>query len=124
MALAGPAARTTRSRVCRSPRTTSAVESDMTTNLPQRRRRVVILGAAGRDFHDFNVVFRDDPAYEVVAFTATQIPDIGGRRYPSELAGALYPQGIPIVDESDLVDLVIRDEVDVAVFAYSDVSHV
>jgi len=95
----------------------------MTTNLPATRRRVVILGAAGRDFHDFNVVFRDDPAYEVVAFTATQIPDIGGRRYPPELAGSLYPEGIPIVDESDVVDLVIRDEVDVAVFAYSDVAH-
>jgi predicted GTPase len=95
----------------------------MTTNLPVDRRRVVILGAAGRDFHDFNVVFRDDPAYDVVAFTATQIPDIGGRRYPPELAGSLYPQGIPIVDESDLVDLVIRDEIDVAVFAYSDVAH-
>ena len=95
----------------------------MTTNLPHDTRRVVILGAAGRDFHDFNVVFRDDPAYEVVAFTATQIPDIGGRRYPPELAGALYPQGIPIVDESELVDLVIRDEVDVAVFGYSDVAH-
>ena len=95
----------------------------MTTNLPPVRRRVVILGAAGRDFHDFNVVFRDDPAYEVVAFTATQIPDIGGRLYPRSLAGPLYPQGIPIVDESDLVDRVVRDEVDVVVFAYSDVAH-
>ncbi|WP_082588555.1 cyclic 2,3-diphosphoglycerate synthase [Terrabacter sp. Root181] len=87
------------------------------------RTRVVILGAAGRDFHDFNVVFRDDPAYEVVAFTATQIPDIDGRRYPPELAGSLYPQGIPIVTESELTDLVEREHVDVVVFAYSDVRH-
>ncbi|CAN7173298.1 cyclic 2,3-diphosphoglycerate synthase [Terrabacter sp. LjRoot27] len=87
------------------------------------RTRVVILGAAGRDFHDFNVVFRDDPAYEVVAFTATQIPDIDGRRYPPELAGPFYPQGIPIVAESELTDLVEREHVDVVVFAYSDVRH-
>lgn len=86
-------------------------------------RRVVILGAAGRDFHDFNVTFRDDPAYEVVAFTATQIPDIDGRRYPTGLAGSLYPQGIPIVDEAQLTDLVTRERVDVVAFAYSDVPH-
>ena len=85
--------------------------------------RVVILGAAGRDFHDFNVVFRDDPTHEVVAFTATQIPDIDGRRYPHELAGRLYPQGIPIVDESELTDLIAREHVDIVVFAYSDVRH-
>ncbi|HET7398198.1 MAG TPA: cyclic 2,3-diphosphoglycerate synthase [Intrasporangium sp.] len=89
-----------------------------------RARTVVILGAAGRDFHNFNVVFRGDPAYRVVAFTATQIPDIDGRRYPPELAGALYPQGIPIIDESALTDLIARERVDVAVFAYSDVPHV
>jgi predicted GTPase len=87
------------------------------------RRRVVILGAAGRDFHDFNVVFREDPAHEVVAFTATQIPDIEGRRYPPELAGALYPQGIPIVAEDELGDLLARQQVDLVVFAYSDVRH-
>jgi predicted GTPase len=86
-------------------------------------RTVVILGAAGRDFHNFNVVFRDDPSYRVVAFTATQIPDIEGRTYPAELAGPLYPQGIPIVDESELVDLLTREAIDVAVFAYSDVPH-
>ncbi len=86
-------------------------------------RTVVILGAAGRDFHNFNVVFRDDPSYRVVAFTATQIPDIEGRTYPAELAGRLYPQGIPIVDESELADLLQREWVDVAVFAYSDVPH-
>lgn len=85
--------------------------------------RVVILGAAGRDFHDFNVVFRDDPTTVVVAFTATQIPDIEGRRYPPELAGPLYPQGIPIVAESELVELIEREHVDVVVFAYSDVRH-
>ena len=66
------------------------------------RRRVVIMGAAGRDFHDFNVVFRDDPGSEVVAFTATQIPGIAGRRYPPELAGPAYPAGIPIVPEAEL----------------------
>lgn len=86
-------------------------------------RKVVILGAAGRDFHNFNVVFRDDPEYRVVAFTATQIPDIEGRTYPAELAGKLYPDGIPIVDESELTDLIRREEADVAVFAYSDVPH-
>ena len=86
-------------------------------------RRVVILGAAGRDFHNFNTVFRDNPDYQVVAFTATQIPDIAGRRYPAVLAGKLYPKGIPIFDESDLMDLIQREKVDVAVFSYSDVTH-
>ncbi len=86
------------------------------------RRRVLILGAAGRDFHDYNLVFRDDPATEVVAFTAAQIPGIAGRRYPPELAGPLYPAGIPIRDEAELPDI-LRDGVDGVVFAYSDVSH-
>jgi len=86
-------------------------------------RRVVILGAAGRDFHNFNTVYRDNPDYQVVAFTATQIPDIAGRRYPAVLAGKLYPKGIPIFDESDLMDLIQREKVDVAVFSYSDVTH-
>jgi len=86
-------------------------------------RRVVILGAAGRDFHNFNTVYRDNPAYQVVAFTATQIPGIEGRRYPAVLAGKLYPSGIPILDESELVDLIHREKVDVAVFSYSDVLH-
>ena len=87
------------------------------------RKRVVIMGAAGRDFHDFNVVYRNDPGVEVVAFTATQIPGIADRRYPAELAGHLYEQGIPIVPEKEL-ERVIRDEhVDTVVFAYSDVSH-
>ena len=66
-----------------------------------RGERIVILGAAGRDFHDFNVVYRDDPAVQVVAFTATQIPGIAGRRYPASLAGPRYPDGIPIEDESE-----------------------
>jgi predicted GTPase len=87
------------------------------------RQRLVILGAAGRDFHDFNVMYRDDPEVEVVAFTATQIPDIEGRTYPPELAGPLYPDGIPVVDESELERLVAEDRVDTVVLAYSDLSH-
>jgi predicted GTPase len=86
-------------------------------------RRVVIMGAAGRDFHDFNVVYRDDPQTTVVAFTATQIPGIAGRHYPAELAGAQYPQGIPIVAEDELEELIRREGVELVVFAYSDVSH-
>jgi predicted GTPase len=87
------------------------------------RRRLVILGAAGRDFHDFNLVYRHDPAVEVVAFTATQIPGIGGRSYPPALAGDLYPEGIPIVEESELEELCRAEGVDEVVFAYSDVPH-
>lgn len=86
-------------------------------------RRVLILGAAGRDFHNFNTVFRGNPAYKVVAFTATQIPDIAGRAYPPELAGALYPAGIPIYDEADVADIIRRERVNEAVFSYSDVTH-
>ncbi len=85
--------------------------------------RVAILGAAGRDFHNFNVVFRNDPEYRVVAFTATQIPNIDHRRYPPELAGRLYPEGIPIVPEAELEELICQRSVDVVVFAYSDVAH-
>jgi predicted GTPase len=88
-----------------------------------KRRRIVILGAAGRDFHNFNVVYRDDPAAEVVAFTAAQIPGIAGRRYPLALAGARYPEGIPIEDESDLERLCHFRQVDEVVFAYCDVTH-
>src|SRR5437870_11134632 len=87
------------------------------------RTRVLIAGAAGRDFHNFNLVYRDSPAHEVVAFTATQIPNIDGRRYPPELAGSLYPEGIPILPESALEELVRQHEIDVVVFAYSDVTH-
>ena len=87
------------------------------------RRRVIIMGAAGRDFHDFNTVFRDDKDSEVVAFTATQIPGIAGRSYPAELAGPLYPDGIPIYPEDMLEHLIARHSVHEVVFAYSDVSH-
>ena len=87
------------------------------------RKRVVIMGAAGRDFHDFNVVYRNDPDVEVVAFTANQIPGIADRRYPPELAGPNYPAGIPIVAESELERLIADSRVDTVVFAYSDVSH-
>ncbi len=85
--------------------------------------RVLIQGAAGRDFHNFNVYFRNNPQYEVVAFTATQIPDIEGRLYPAELAGDLYPAGIPILGEDDLDRLIREQRVDQVVFAYSDVPH-
>ncbi len=87
------------------------------------RQRVLIMGAAGRDFHNFNLVYRDNPNFEVVAFTATQIPDIDGRAYPPELAGSLYPQGIPIFAEERLVALIKEYQVDQVVFAYSDISH-
>ena len=87
-------------------------------------RRVLIMGAAGRDFHNFNVAFRNDPAYEVVAFTAAQIPGISGRRYPRALAGERYPNGIPILDEVDLVKICREAQVDEVVFAYSDMDHV
>src|SRR6266536_853248 len=87
------------------------------------RTRVLIAGAAGRDFHNFNLVYRDREAYEVVAFTATQIPNIEGRVYPAELAGSLYPEGIPILPESALEQLVRQHEIDEVVFAYTDVTH-
>ncbi len=85
--------------------------------------KLLIMGAAGRDFHNFNVAFRDNPAYQVVAFTATQIPNIEGRTYPASLAGSLYPHGIPIFPESELADLIKKLVVDQVIFAYSDVSH-
>lgn len=85
--------------------------------------RVVIMGAAGRDFHNFNTVYRDDPAHEVIAFTAAQIPDIADRKYPRELAGPRYPTGIPIIEESGLAELCRKERVDEVVFAYSDVGH-
>jgi len=87
------------------------------------KKKIIICGAAGRDFHNFNVVYRDNPEYDVVAFTATQIPDIEGRVYPRELAGSLYPQGIPIYDESELTSLIKKHQVTEVVFAYSDVTH-
>jgi predicted GTPase len=85
--------------------------------------RTLIMGAAGRDFHNFNVFFRDNPAYEVVAFTATKIPDIEGRTYPSQLAGQLYPKGIPIFAETGLLQLIREHNVEQVIFAYSDVPH-
>jgi predicted GTPase len=85
--------------------------------------RTIIMGAAGRDFHNFNTFFRGNPNYEVVAFTATQIPDIEGRTYPAELAGEQYPKGIPIYPETDLVRLIRECDADQVVFSYSDVTH-
>ena len=87
----------------------------------QPRRRILIMGAAGRDFHNFNTLYRDDPAADVVAFTAAQIPGIGGRRYPAELAGSLYPEGVPIHDEAELEAVCRERAVDQVDFAYSDV---
>lgn len=87
------------------------------------RQRVLILGAAGRDFHNFNVVFRNDPRYEVVGFTAAQIPGIEGRLYPPVLSGELYPKGIPIVAEEQLAELIAERRVGICVFSYSDVSY-
>jgi predicted GTPase len=88
-----------------------------------RKTKVIIMGAAGRDFHNFNVYFRKNDAYKVVAFTATQIPGIEGRSYPTELAGPKYPKGIPIYPEENLPKLIKEHDVDEVVFAYSDVSH-
>jgi predicted GTPase len=87
------------------------------------RRRVLIMGAAGRDFHNFNVTYRDDPQVEVVAFTATQIPFIDDRTYPASLAGERYPEGIPIHDESMLTQLITQQGIDDVIFSYSDISH-
>ncbi|WP_038530899.1 cyclic 2,3-diphosphoglycerate synthase [Synechocystis sp. PCC 6714] len=89
----------------------------------EHRRRIMILGAAGRDFHNFNLVYRDNPEYEVVAFTANQIVGIADRRYPPSLAGELYPHGIPIIEEGQLENFCRENCVDQIVFAYSDVSH-
>lgn len=91
--------------------------------MAKTRQRLLILGAAGRDFHNFNLCFRHDDGYEVVAFTATQIPNIAGRLYPPELAGPLYPAGIPIWPEAELEAIVSRERIDEVIFAYSDVSH-
>ncbi len=85
------------------------------------KNKILICGAAGRDFHNFNTLYRDNPACEVVAFTATQIPDIDGRRYPKELAGRLYPAGIPIFPEAELAELIKKNDIDEVVFSYSDV---
>lgn len=89
----------------------------------QEKKKVIIMGAAGRDFHNFNVYFRENDAYEVVAFTATQIPDIYGRKYPPELSGKQYPEGIPIYPEDDLTKLIKEHSIDEVVFAYSDLPY-
>ncbi len=91
--------------------------------MEQTFKRVIIIGAAGRDFHNFNTVFRNDSNIRVVAFTAAQIPDIDGRRYPAELAGSLYPEGIPIYDQKELPELIKSLSADECVFSYSDVSY-
>ncbi|MFC1504894.1 cyclic 2,3-diphosphoglycerate synthase [Thermodesulfobacteriota bacterium] len=85
--------------------------------------KVIIMGAAGRDFHNFNVYFRDNPRYNVIAFTATQIPDIDGRFYPPQLAGQHYPEGIPIYSDAKLADLITANQIDLVAFSYSDVPH-
>jgi predicted GTPase len=87
------------------------------------RIKTLIMGAAGRDFHNFNCVYRNDSRYDVICFTATQIPDIDGRKYPASLAGDLYPDGIPIFDESELSDLIARHNIEEVVFSYSDLPH-
>ena len=88
------------------------------------KTKILIMGAAGRDFHNFNTFYRDNDQYKVAAFTATQIPDIEGRVYPPELAGSLYPNGIPIHDESELLNLIAKHNIEEVVFSYSDLSHV
>jgi predicted GTPase len=87
------------------------------------KKKVIIMGAAGRDFHNFNVYFRNNPAYEVVAFTATQIPDIAGRKYPPKLSGSNYPKGIPIYPEEQISALIQKHTIDEVVFAYSDLPY-
>jgi predicted GTPase len=84
---------------------------------------VIIMGAAGRDFHNFNIYFKDNPRYQVIGFTAAQIPDIDGRQYPAELAGTLYPHGIKIYQEDQLAQLIRDKKVDLVAFSYSDVPH-
>jgi predicted GTPase len=103
--------------------TASLISREPQGGIMTGKERVIIAGAAGRDFHDFNTVFRDNEEYEVVAFTATQIPNIEGRLYPAELAGEQYPKGIPIYPESKLDELIERYQIDQVVFSYSDVSH-
>jgi predicted GTPase len=87
------------------------------------KKKVIIIGAAGRDFHNFNTVYRDNDYYDVVAFTAAQIPDIDGRKYPTKLAGRLYPEGIPVFAEENLAELIRKFKVDDCVFSYSDVTY-
>jgi len=95
----------------------------LTEDYIMSKTKVIIMGAAGRDFHNFNVYYRNNDAYEVVAFTATQIPGIEGRKYPTELAGSSYPNGIPIYPEEDLPKLIKQYDIDEVIFAYSDIAH-
>jgi len=95
-----------------------------TSTARTNRERVLIMGAAGRGFHTFDICFRDHPEYEVVAFTAAQIPGIEDRRYPPSLSGPLYPGGIPIYAEEKLEELILEKQIQQVIFAYSDVSHV
>ncbi|OGL47030.1 MAG: GTPase [Candidatus Schekmanbacteria bacterium RBG_13_48_7] len=88
-----------------------------------KRKKILILGAAGRDFHNFNVLYRDNEDYEVIGFTATQIPDIANRKFPGKLAGKLYPDGIPIFPEEEMVKLIKKEKIDIVIFSYSDISH-
>jgi predicted GTPase len=87
------------------------------------KTKVIIIGAAGRDFHNFNTIYRDNDAVEVIAFTAAQIPDIDGRKYPAALAGKLYPEGIPIYAEEELVGLIQKHQADECVLSYSDLPY-
>ena len=103
---------------------TIQANQNQTGGVQLARKKTIIMGAAGRDFHNFNTVYRDNPDAEVVCFTATQIPDIEGRTYPAKLAGELYPNGIPIYAEEDLPQLIEKYNVDEVVFSYSDISHV
>lgn len=91
--------------------------------IENKKRKIIIMGAAGRDFHNFNTLYRDNANVEIVAFTATQIPDIMGRKYPAKLAGKLYPQGIPIYDESELIGLIKKHKIDEVIFSYSDLPY-
>ncbi len=91
--------------------------------MAKNKKKIIIMGAAGRDFHNFNVLYRDNADVEIVAFTATQIPDIDGRKYPAKLAGKLYPKGIPIRDESELLSLIEKHQIDEVIFSYSDVPY-
>ena len=109
--------------VLRSESVASDVKQGSMATSKAHSRRVIIVGAAGRDFHNFNLVYRDDPAVAIVAFTAAQIPGIAGRRYPAALAGPLYHDGIPIVNEAELELLCREYSVEEVVFAYSDALH-
>lgn len=91
--------------------------------MSNKKRKVIIMGAAGRDFHNFNTMYRDNDQVDVIAFTATQIPDIDGRKYPAKLAGKLYPKGIPIYEEKELLGLIAKHNIDEVIFSYSDVPY-